>query len=262
MTTINRQTYSLLEDLSKEDIFKEHKATLIGGTALAYHYGHRESFDIDICFPHNENLPKLPFIKKFNLIKNEFNNFIKDSAINEGGDIDTQIQRYIQKDTGLKVDFVVNTGSNIYESEILKNDLYATSFNNITIASPEVLFKQKSLLLLDRNKIRDLYDVAYLINKEKFTSKEIINTIKTYRITYTDKDIIRLLAAKQPNKLDIINEPISLAKIQDLTEYTKLKSYLLTSIDKSLSAKNKLKEFIKCKEATKDKSIKKNGIER
>ena len=43
---INPQTASLLEKLSKEPLFAEHKTILIGGTAMAYHVQHRVSFTL------------------------------------------------------------------------------------------------------------------------------------------------------------------------------------------------------------------------
>jgi len=51
----------LLEQFSKESIFEENRAALIGGTAIAYHTQHRVSFDLDISFPHHTTLPSLDF---------------------------------------------------------------------------------------------------------------------------------------------------------------------------------------------------------
>jgi len=62
---INPQTQKLLERFSKIDLFAKHQAILMGGTALAYHLKHRESFDLDICFPYAEKLPSLDFLKTF-----------------------------------------------------------------------------------------------------------------------------------------------------------------------------------------------------
>ncbi len=65
------------------------------------------------------------------------------------------LRRYIIDD--IKVDFVINPSTNIYESEILKDDK-GTDFGTLRIASVESIFKLKSLLLLVRNTIRDPND--------------------------------------------------------------------------------------------------------
>ena len=112
---INQQTHALL------DKFKEIPA-------LAYHLSQRESFDLDICFPFSDKLPELDFLESFEeLIPLEFEQGIIDTAINEGGDINEVMKRYIIN--GIKVDFVINPSSNIYESEILKSYLLSVLYS-------------------------------------------------------------------------------------------------------------------------------------
>ncbi|WP_353662638.1 nucleotidyl transferase AbiEii/AbiGii toxin family protein [Hydrogenimonas sp. SS33] len=222
---INRQTKSVLQRFSKIPLFEEHRAILIGGTALAYHLGHRESFDLDICFPFAEALPPLAFLEEFDeVIPIAFDQGIIDTAINEGGDIEEVMQRYIVD--GVKVDFVINPSSNIYESEILQND-EGLRFGTLRIASIDAVFKLKSLLLLDRNKVRDLYDIVYLLRERDFQGKQILDTIRHYRITYLPKHIIQLIEAKEEDPFDM--EGIENPKM-DLTEYDELKTYLLQAI--------------------------------
>jgi len=219
---INSQTKTLLESFSSIDLFDKHQAILIGGTALAYHLGHRESFDLDICFPSSDTLPKLDFLDSFEeVIPLEHDRAIIDTAINEGGDINEVMQRYIIN--GVKVDFVVNPSSNIYESEILQNDK-STKLGTLRIASVDSIFKLKSLLLLDRNKIRDLYDVIYMLKYCGFNGKDLIETIIHYRITYQPQHIIDLIKAKKEDPFDF--EGIENAKM-DPIEYNALKSELI-----------------------------------
>jgi len=45
---INKQTQALLDKFKEIPLFSEYKAILIGGTALAYHLSHRESFDSEL----------------------------------------------------------------------------------------------------------------------------------------------------------------------------------------------------------------------
>lgn len=201
---INQMTQTLLEKFSKIPLFEEHRSILIGGTALAYHLDHRESFDLDICFPFAEKLPPLDFLDQFEeVMPIAFDQGIIDSAINEGGDIEEVMQRFIVD--GVKVDFVINPSSNIYESEILEKD-DAERFGSLRIASVETIFKLKSLLLLDRNKIRDLYDIVYLLREEGFSGRDILDTIQHYRITYLPHQIVQLIEAKKEDPFDIDNK--------------------------------------------------------
>ena len=224
---INKQTIELLDAFSKIELFKEHKAILIGGTALAFHLGHRVSFDLDISFAFADTLPELDFLEQFyEVIPIKFDQAIVDTAINEGGDIDEVVKRFIIN--GVKVDFTINPSSNIYESEILQND-NAVTYGNLRIASVDAIFKLKSLLLMNRNKIRDLYDIVYMLKHCGYSGKDIIDTITHYRFTYLPKHIIALIEAKKEDPFD--SEGIEHPKM-DLKEYEELKEYLLKEISK------------------------------
>lgn len=218
---ISQQTQALHDKFTVIPLFHEHKAILIGGTALAYHLSHRESFDLDICFPFSDTLPELDFLDSFTeVMPLAFDQGIIDDAINE------VMKRYIID--GVKVDFVINPSSNIYESDILKNGSKHI-LENLRIASIESIFKLKSLLLLDRNKIRDLYDIAYMLKECGFTGKDFIDTIMQYRITYLPRHIIQLIEAKKEDPFDIegIVNPT-----MDINTYRGLKSYLLNEIER------------------------------
>ena len=131
------------------------------------------------------------------------------------------MKRYIID--GVKVDFVINPSSNIYESEILKDDSKHT-LEHLRIASIDSIFKLKSLLLLDRNKIRDLYDMVYLMKECGYTGKDFIDTIMHYRINYLPKHIMQLLEDKEedPFDIEVIEKPT-----MNLVNYEDLKSHIL-----------------------------------
>ena len=154
----------------------------------------------------------------------EFDRFTIDSAINDGGDINEHMKRYIIDD--IKVDFVINTSSNIYENEILKEDK-SIIYNNLRIASLDTIFKLKCLVMLDRNKIRDLYDIVYLLKFHDFTIDDLLNIIMEYRITYQPKDVLRLLEAKELDPLD--TDGIEEAKM-NIVEYNDLKAYIVNQL--------------------------------
>lgn len=222
---INKQTQALLSKFAKIPFFSKYKAILIGGTALAYHLSHRESFDLDICFPFSDKLPELDFLETFqDVTVLKFDQNIIDTAINEDGDINEVMKRYIIN--GIKVDFVINPSSNIYESEILQNDSEYV-LKHLRIASTENIFKLKSLLLLERNKIRDLYDVVYMMKECGYTGKDFIDTIMHYRITYLPQHILQLIDAKVEDPFDIEGIEKATMKMKD---YNELKTYLLKEI--------------------------------
>ncbi len=139
------------------------------------------------------------------------------------------LRRYIID--GVKVDFVINPSTNIYESEILKDDK-STDFGTLRIASVESIFKLKSLLLLDRNKIRDLYDVVYMLEHCGFGGKDLLETIMRYRITYRPEDIVRLIEAKKEDPLDyegIVNASMT------STDFTTLKNMLIERLKNTIT---------------------------
>jgi len=143
--------------------------------------------------------------------------------INEGGTMEDFHQRF--SIDGVKVDFIVNPSSNIYEKEILQNDM-GLVHGTLKITSLDALFQLKSLLIMDRNKIRDLYDLVYLLKYHNYTVKNLLDTIKTYRITYTDNQIIQLIESKEGDELDIEFEGIMEPKMNIIT-YGELKKILL-----------------------------------
>ncbi|WP_457595776.1 nucleotidyl transferase AbiEii/AbiGii toxin family protein [Hydrogenimonas sp.] len=213
------ETKALLERFSQIDSFADHHAILIGGTALAYHLGHRESFDLDICFPFSDTLPELDFLERFEeVIPIEHDRTIVDTAIDEGGDISEVMRRYIID--GVKFDIVVNPSSNIYESEILQND-HATRLNRLRIASVESIFKLKSLLLIDRNKIRDLYDLLYMMEYCGFTGQDFLDVVLRYRITYRPRHVIDLIEKKKEDPFDyegIVNPRVEMGCFDEMKQ--------------------------------------------
>ncbi|PHS38949.1 MAG: hypothetical protein COB07_07490 [Sulfurovum sp.] len=220
------QAEILLERFSKEILFKEESAALIGGTAMAYQAKHRMSFDLDISFPHHTILPSLDFLENYDAKPLPFDRAVIDVMINDGGNMEDYHRRF--SIDGVKVDFVVNPSSNILEQEILQKD-EGIYHGTLKITSLDALFRLKSLLLLDRNKIRDLYDVVYLLKFHNFTAKEILDTIKEYRITYINQHIIQLIESKKPDEFDIEFEGVASPKM-DMFEYEDLKSYLLEGL--------------------------------
>jgi len=72
------------------------------------------------AFAHSKVLLNLTFLDKYDAIPLEFDQSVIDSVIDEGGNIENYHKRF--SIDGVKVDFVVNPSSNIFENEILKLD--------------------------------------------------------------------------------------------------------------------------------------------
>jgi len=200
------ETIDLLNKISNDDLFKNNEFVLIGGTALSIHLKHRLSKDLDFMLIQKNNLPKndiLKFAAKHNAVSMPFDTYEQQKMLNEGGNIDDYQQRY--KINGVKIKFIINLG-NILEQNIVNSNNKIHYKNNIYIASINSIFEMKSLLLMDRNKIRDLFDLYILLEKYDYTIKDILDTIKKYRITYTDEDILRWIENKNYSEIETTDE--------------------------------------------------------
>lgn len=67
--------------------------------------------------------------------------------------------------------------------------------------------------------------MVYLLKYNNYTAKDILDTVKEYRITYTDKQIIQLIESKEGDELDIEFEGITEPKM-NITSYADLKKLL------------------------------------
>lgn len=65
LTTIDTDTYVLLQDIFKMELIKERFA-LAGGTSLALQIGHRKSIDLDIFCPNSFDVKELEILLKIN----------------------------------------------------------------------------------------------------------------------------------------------------------------------------------------------------
>ncbi len=205
---MKKETIDLLNKISNDDLFKNNEFVLIGGTALSIHLKHRLSEDLDFMLLKKNRLPEndiIRFVAKYNATFIPFNYYEQEKMINEGGNINDYQQRY--KIDGVKIEFIINLG-NILEQDIVNNNNKVHYKNNIYIASINSIFEMKSLLLMDRNKIRDLFDLYILLEKYNYTIKDVLNTIKKYRITYTDEDILRWIENKKSDEKDTTDESL------------------------------------------------------
>lgn len=176
MEVLLPQTRNVFEICAKDERFSQFN--LIGGTALSLQLGHRISLDLDFTIYQD----KLPSFKILEIIQNLKNNghqvrniidteVASNFRINYGKKFSDYVQNYIIDD--VKVEFVANNKNpklnQFYnESEKIKNP--GISFSILDV---ETLKVAKTLVIADRVKSRDLYDVKVLMDKHNLTIDEM-----------------------------------------------------------------------------------------
>lgn len=171
------KTLALLQKLAEGNDTKGF--TLIGGTALALHHGHRMSEDIDLAWP-DQKLPR----KKIQTILDRLSPdepamdimdpLGKQLAENDGVDLDDYHQDWLVK--GVKLTFFAPDGA----EQNLARQGQKSKFANLEIASEEAIFKMKARLILKRQMSRDYFDLWYLTERK---GKKIGDILREMRQT-------------------------------------------------------------------------------
>lgn len=155
---------------------------LIGGTALSIHCKHRLSEDLDFATTSRQLdrdavraiLAKLS--EKFTVTSANAIGDIHD-AINEGLDLYDNQQNYTVD--GVKLTFFTY-GTDDNQRKILDKDDFVVD-GKVKILSVDSLFKTKAIVLTERVKSRDLYDLWWMLNNLGYEIDDLVKTIKTYR---------------------------------------------------------------------------------
>jgi len=155
----------------------------IGGTALELHINHRASFDIDLATVDRklsrENINDLVLFLQGKGRQVEDILSISDlhDSENEGFDL-----RDFQQD--FSVDMIKLTvftyGDNDLQRSILIDD-DSTNCGKIKMATVNAIFKLKCLVLIDRHKSRDVFDLYYLVTQKQYSVADIFQTIGRYK---------------------------------------------------------------------------------
>lgn len=174
----SQKAINLLNEVKDYELFGNY--TLIGGTALAVYLDHRESEDLDFI-TQNEKINKVSINFFVNsLEKKGFKiNKIYDEAgymdFAEGGEnIDDYQQIY--DINGVKVSFFVTPDLTV--RNILNKDVPNIISGNIKAAQINTIFQLKCDIISQRNKLRDYYDIYYLIKNKKCDLKETYISIQ------------------------------------------------------------------------------------
>lgn len=177
------KTRRVFDYLAQYDAPVMHKATLMGGTALALLIGHRLSEDLDFFYFEKE-LPKQA-IKSllYDLKENGFSvtNIMDPSRISQarinGIHLDDYIQEYAIN--GVKVSFGIMAKGSQSRQDYLSTAERVANVGQFTMLSLDPLFKSKAVVLMDRVKSRDLFDLMILLTQHNYTIDDIIDTLIT-----------------------------------------------------------------------------------
>lgn len=173
---------------------------LKGGTALSLYYGlNRYSEDIDLdCTSNNMN-----FINKLKRHKN----FSKWS-ISIKKDTDTVFRAMIDYGATshygsypLKIE-VSSRNKDLLRSKILKYE----NFGGVNVYLVDELIKMKGVAFSGRDKIRDFYDLGYLLKNypDKFSKENLFNIRE--KIFYAGEDELNLLLKDENSKHKLISQ--------------------------------------------------------
>ena len=162
----------LLEKIKHSDIFEEHPFYFIGGTALSVYLDHRISYDIDITS--TELLP-ISAMKAFAFPLKA--TYVPDSAgasafrINSGKNLDNYYMKFMVDD--VKLEFS-------YFDDELRQSILANAVSNpysegskLKILSLDDIIILKAIALFGREKSRDLFDMAIILERQLLPIEEL-----------------------------------------------------------------------------------------
>ncbi len=172
-------TLTMFNHLSSNTEMKATGATLMGGTALTLLIDHRVSEDLDF-FYFQDTLPAelntlLAVLKKNHSVQSIITSVQISQARINGYNLEDYIREYLID--GVKISFSIMNKGGESRRNYFKNASvidYQGAFNILDLDS---LFKSKSVVLSDRVKSRDLFDLMVLIRDHGYTIKDILDAI-------------------------------------------------------------------------------------
>lgn len=158
--------------------------TLIGGTALALQVGHRQSLDLDFAV-YTETLPLacinrwLARLRQDGIPVQNITSQSEASAfkINTGEDLKHYAQDYVV--AGVKVTFFAH-GKNERQAQYYQGaSKISLEEGSFSILGIEGLKVSKILVLADRVRSRDIFDVHWLYKHHNLSIEDIVKTIES-----------------------------------------------------------------------------------
>lgn len=157
--------------------------TLIGGTALALQIGHRFSLDFDFA-TFGEMLPTRRIDALVARLKAEGHNIslitdvamISQHKINTGNDLLKQVRDYVMD--GVKVTFFTHGRTKKQREYYLQAGKVITEGQYFDILGLDALKIAKTLVLADRVRSRDLFDLMVLMQTYDYSVEQAMNIVK------------------------------------------------------------------------------------
>lgn len=158
--------------------------TLVGGTALALQTGHRLSLDLDFA-TFDETLPRPAIQQWVNRLRDEgvpTANITSPSAastfrINTGKSLEAYAQDY--EIAGVKVTFFAHARTAAQRQWYQQADRLLSTERSFSILGLDGLKTAKTLVLADRIRSRDLYDLMILIRDHGLTLSKMAELVRT-----------------------------------------------------------------------------------
>lgn len=162
---------SLLEKIEHNDIFEKYPFFFIGGTALSTYLDHRISYDVDIT---SAELLPVSALKAFAFSLQAI--YIPDSKasafkINTGRKLENYYMKFMID--GVKLEF------SYFDDEIRQSILSGTAATPYTKGAKlkklplDDIIKLKAIALFGRQKSRDLFDMAIILERKLITIEEL-----------------------------------------------------------------------------------------
>lgn len=160
-------------------------ATLMGGTALTLQIGHRLSEDLDF-FYFEEMLPKQDIGQLLRQLASD--GFavqdvmnptdLSTFKINTGKNLSDYIQEYAID--GVKVSFGTFMKGSKSRRDYLQNAERLNCDTPFSVLALNPLFHSKAMVIMDRVKSRDLFDLMALMKDHHYTIEDIVFTLQEY----------------------------------------------------------------------------------
>lgn len=214
---------NLLEKIKDDELFNRHPFVFVGGTALSYHIQHRVSEDLDFAF--TADIP-IYDVRAFALRHSGV--YLSDPSasafrINTGIDLDSRHIKFLID--GVKVEF-------FYPPDPLSQLCLSGDKSNFKDSAIYVLnlmdiARMKVKALMDRVKIRDIFDVSEILKREILSIDEFFVIAKEY----IKKDEVAILDKINSMIEERSDESLYFADGSDVPSFIELKSSLHSMLD-------------------------------
>lgn len=188
------KTKEVLDHISSHKIFERYDIRFVGGTALSYLINHRLSEDLDFAML---SLPKQEIqqiMDSFGATIVEHDDRIINEAINDGENISYHHLKYLLN--GVKIEFFTPPFNLLEEKFWIDEPTTLYENSKLKIASMQTLAYMKTMAFWNRKKLRDLFDIYYLLKYDHYTPKAFLENYINCNITYTKEHLLKKIQSK------------------------------------------------------------------